>query len=93
MRDEEAGFLADMGSVFTNDLQTALRGIAAAVGLEYFGIDCSIGPDGGLIVFEADPAMLVHTTDPIETYPYKHEYVPRIYRAIEAMIDRRKAGA
>lgn len=91
MRDEEAGFLADIGSVFRGSLAGALEGIARAVGLEYFGIDCAIGSDGRLIVFEADPAMLVHTTDPIELYPYKHEYVPRIYRAVEAMIDRRVA--
>jgi glutathione synthase/RimK-type ligase-like ATP-grasp enzyme len=91
MRDEEAVFMRDMRSVFTESLHDALHGIAQAVGLEYFGIDCAIGPDGRLIVFEADPAMLVHTTDPVELYPYKHEYVPRIYRALEAMIDRRKA--
>lgn len=89
MRDEEAAFMAGMGSVFTNRLQTAVRDVAIAVGLEYFGIDCAVGRDGRLIVFEADPAMLVHTTDPVEIYPYKHEYIPRIYRAIEAMIDRR----
>jgi tetratricopeptide (TPR) repeat protein len=93
MRDEEAAFMRDLGSVFTKNLHDALRGVAAAVGLEYFGIDCAIGPDGRLIVFEADPAMLVHTTDPIDLYPYKHEYVPRIYRAVEAMIDGRKATA
>ena len=93
MRDEEAAFMADIRSVFTNGLQNAIRGIARAVALEYFGIDCAIGPDGSLIVFEADPAMLVHTSDPIEIYPYKHEYVPRIYRAIEAMIDSRKVAS
>ncbi len=91
MRDEEAAFMAELGSVFTDGLQKTLRDLAAAVGLEYFGIDCAIGPDGRLIVFEADTAMLVHTTDPVEIYPYKHEYVPRIYRAIEAMVDRRKS--
>ncbi|MBV8333650.1 MAG: hypothetical protein JO192_13010 [Candidatus Eremiobacteraeota bacterium] len=91
MRDEEAAFLADAGSVFSGAPADALDGIARAVGLEYFGIDCAIGPDGRLIVFEADPAMLVHTTDPVELYPYKHEYVPRIYRAVESMIDRRIA--
>jgi hypothetical protein len=92
MRDEEASFLADLGSVFHGDLTLALDELAQAVELEYFGIDCAIGPDGRLLVFEADTAMLVHTTDPVELYPYKHEYVPRIYRALEAMVDRRKAA-
>ncbi len=92
MRQEEAAFLADLGTVFSGRLQETLAAIARAVGLEYFGIDCAIDGSGRLLVFEADPAMLVHTTDPVELYPYKHEYVPRIYRAIEAMLDARKAA-
>jgi hypothetical protein len=93
MRDEEAGFLADLGSVFHGQLMDALQGLAKAVGLEYFGIDCALGPDGRLLVFEADTAMLVHTTDPVDLYPYKLEYVPRIYRALETLIDRLKTAA
>lgn len=90
MRDEEAAFLKDFRSAFDGPRYETLLAIGKAVGLEYFGIDCAIDRDGRVLVFEADPAMLVHTSDPIELYPYKHQYVPRIYRAIEAMIDRRK---
>jgi hypothetical protein len=92
MRDEEAGFLRDPWTRFSGPLEAAVRQVAAAVGLEYFGIDCAIGRDGRLLVFEADAAMLVHTSDPVDLYPYKHEFVPRIYRAFEAMVDRRKAA-
>lgn len=92
MRDEEARFLADLTTVFAGPLAEALDGVARAVGLEYFGIDCSIGRDGSLLIFEADPAMLVHTSDPVDLYPYKREFIPRIYRAIERMLDRRKAA-
>lgn len=92
MREEEARFLADIRSVFSATAYETLRRIAAAIGLEYFGIDATIDSDGHVLIFEADPAMLVHTSDPIELYPYKHEYVPRIYRAIETMIDRRKTA-
>lgn len=92
MREEEAAFLADLGSVFQGPSFEALGALAKAVGLEYFGIDCSLGRDGRLLVFEADPAMLVHTTDPVDLYPYKHEYIPRIFRAIERMIDARKTA-
>lgn len=89
MRDEEAAFLANIEDVFDGPRMDALRAIASAVGLEYFGIDCAVTSEGKVLVFEADPAMLVHTSDPIDLYPYKHEYVPRIYRAVERMIDRR----
>jgi tetratricopeptide (TPR) repeat protein len=92
MRDEEAAFLSDPWTRFAGPLGEAVRAVAAAVGLEYFGIDCAIGPDGRLLVFEADAAMLVHTTDPVDLYPYKHEFVPRIYRALERMVDRRKGA-
>jgi tetratricopeptide (TPR) repeat protein len=92
MRDEEAAFLADPWAAFGGSLGEAVRAVAPAAGLEYFGIDCSIGPEGRLLVFEADAAMLVHTTDPADLYPYKHEFVPRIYRALERMVDRRKGA-
>jgi tetratricopeptide (TPR) repeat protein len=92
MREEEARFLADIRSVFDGERHRTLLGIADAVRLEYFGIDCALMPDGRVLVFEADPAMLVHTSDPIELYPYKREYVPRIFRAVERMIDERKAA-
>ena len=92
MRDEEADFLADLRSAFDGPRHDQLRAIARAVGLEYFGIDCTIAPDGSVFVFEADPAMLVHTSDPIERYPYKHEFIPRIYAAVARMLDRRRAA-
>jgi len=91
MRDEERAFLQDLGSVFDAPLRGVLGAIAERMGLDYCGIDCTLIPNGDLFVFEADPAMIVHLSDPIEIYPYKHEYIPRISRALEAMIDRRRA--
>jgi hypothetical protein len=91
IRDEERVFLGGFEGVFGPSLQRALRQVAAALGLAYFGIDCTIAPDGRLLLFEADPAMLVHLNDSPEMYPYKHEFVPRIFRAFERMIDDRIA--
>ncbi|HTV92263.1 MAG TPA: tetratricopeptide repeat protein [Verrucomicrobiae bacterium] len=88
MREEEAAFLADPRAAFNGQAFETLVRVGAAVGLEYFGIDCGIDRDGNVLVFEADAAMLVHTSDPIELYPYKHQFVPRIYRAVEALLDR-----
>ncbi|MDQ2865871.1 MAG: hypothetical protein M3R51_06560 [Candidatus Eremiobacteraeota bacterium] len=87
MRNEEAAFLENLRRVFDGSIYDVLLAIARAVRLEYFGIDCAITRDNRVLVFEADPAMLVHTSDPVELYPYKHQYVPRIYRALERMID------
>ena len=90
MRDEEAQFLGEFDRVFGSQLQAVLRRVAGALDLEYFGIDCTIDADGRLLIFEADPAMVVHTSDPIDIYPYKHAYVPRIFRAVERMLDLRR---
>ena len=86
MRDEEGRFLADLSSVFNGPRMDALHAIAAAVDIDYFGIDCGIAPDGRVLVFEADAAMLVHCNDPIEVYPYKHEYIPRVIAAFDALV-------
>jgi hypothetical protein len=92
MRDEEAAFLEDPRRAFDGPRFEAVVQIGAAVGLEYFGIDCAIDREGTVLVVEADTAMLVHTSDPADLFPYKHQFVPRIYRAVERMIDSRKAA-
>jgi hypothetical protein len=86
MRDEEARFLADLSSAFTGRAAAALTEIAARCGLDYGGMDCAIDVDGNVLVFEIDAAMLVHLWDPIEIYPYKHKYVPRIFQAVERLV-------
>ena len=91
MRAEEERFLAHFESVFDLKAQHALREIARLLELDYFGIDCAIGADGNVLVFEADPGVIVHMSDPAELFPYKHKHVPRIFRAIERAMDSRIA--
>ena len=38
-------------------IRTAMLGIARTLGLDYFGVDCSIRPDGQVLVFEANACM------------------------------------
>jgi hypothetical protein len=92
MRDEEARFIGNMDGVFTGILAEALAEIAAAIPLDYFGIDCTIAPDGRLLLFEADAAMLVHGSDPPELYPYKRAGFERIKAALESMIASRMSA-
>jgi glutathione synthase/RimK-type ligase-like ATP-grasp enzyme len=86
MRDEEARFIADLKPIFTGRLADALQEIATAIPLEYFGIDCAIARDGRLLLFEADAAMLVHGTDPVDLYPYKKAGFGRIQNAVMHML-------
>lgn len=88
MREEEAFFLAHFEEVFGPPLQQALREIARVLGLEYFGLDCSIDPQGRLLVFEADPAMVVHAGDDPQIFAYKIPYAERIFAAFQDLIDR-----
>jgi hypothetical protein len=88
-RREEAKFLSNMEAVFPPTAMDALEAIADRVGLDYFGLDCALMPDGRLLVFEVETGMIVHDTDPADVYPYKKEFVPRIFRAVEGMIDAR----
>jgi len=89
MRDEELAFLASPGDVFAGELAEALRETGERLGLDYVGIDCAIGRDGKLLVFEADNAVIVHLLDDPVMFAYKHRYVPRITAALDAMVRRR----
>ncbi len=89
MREAEHAFMRDMAATLGDRAMTGLHEIAAALPLEYFGIDCSIAADGRVLLFEASTAMIVHMRDPVDLYPYKREYVPRIIHALEALFERR----
>jgi len=89
MREEEHAFLARMEDVFAGPLSEALREAAELLALDYVGIDCAIDRDGKLLIFEADNALLIHSLDDPTLFGYKHEYVPRIYAALDAMVRRR----
>jgi hypothetical protein len=88
MRDEERHFLQAPGEALAG-WETTLRAVGAAVGLEYFGIDCTVLPDGTLFVFEADAAMLVHGFDPD---PEKRAAFERIRTALDALFTRVAGG-
>jgi tetratricopeptide (TPR) repeat protein len=92
MRDEEQRFLSGFDAVFPAKLQQALRNIASILGLEYFGVDCSIDRDGRLVVFEADPAMIVHAGDDPALFAFKYPYARRIFAAFETLISNVAAG-
>jgi tetratricopeptide (TPR) repeat protein len=89
MREEEHAFMRDMDAVFAGVAAAGLREIANTIPLDYFGIDCAIAADGRVLLFEASTAMIVHLRDPVALYPYKVQYVPRIIRALEQLLDQR----
>jgi tetratricopeptide (TPR) repeat protein len=93
MRAEEERFLSDLPTALGPQVTATLRAVARALDLDYVGVDCTVDRDGRLFIFEADPAMVVHVSDDAELYPYKRAYVPRIFRAVERMLDARIGSA
>jgi tetratricopeptide (TPR) repeat protein len=89
MQQEEAAFLANPAAVFNAAHHQALRVVCERIGLDYFGIDCGLDPDGNLVVFEANASMLVH--DGNAEFPYKDPFVRAIKTAFDAML-RNRAG-
>jgi hypothetical protein len=86
-RGEEARFVADIAAAFPPQALAALRAVGQRIGLDYFGVDCGVMPDGRLVVFEIETGMIVHDWDSAELYPYKRGCVQLIRRATETMID------
>jgi hypothetical protein len=93
MRREEEAFLNDISSVFSGERGKALREIAEALPFGYFAIDCGIAPDGRVMLFEADTAMLIHLEDSEELFPYKKRYMELIVNAVDTMFARRAEHA
>lgn len=84
-RAEEAAFLGNFAD-FAQRHDTALRAIHERMELDYLGIDCAEMADGRLLIFEVDPAMVIHAFDPIALYPYKQPAMQRIFAAFRTLL-------
>ena len=85
-RAEEAAGMAGFDAGFARRHAAALAAIDARIGLPYLGIDCAETPDGRLLIFEVDNAMVVHAMDDPGRYPYKGPVMDRVFRAFEEML-------
>ncbi|HTC31189.1 MAG TPA: hypothetical protein VK702_10700, partial [Candidatus Acidoferrum sp.] len=85
LREEERAFLEDPSRLLPA-WEHLMPQIARAIGLDYFGIDATVLPDGRLFVFEADAAMLVHDEDTRDVFAYKRPHVARVREALHAAI-------
>ena len=87
-REEEAQVMANFEQQFAQRHAQALRAIDARMAMPYLGIDCAETPDGRLLVFEADNAMIVHAMDAEQMYPYKRPVMQKVFEAFRAMLAR-----
>ena len=92
-RAEEAAFLDDMAAHLGAKAMAALHGIATLLDLDYAGIDFGIGPDGNVLVFEANPTMAIYLPDEDERFAYRRPAVARIVEAVRRMFSERGGGS
>lgn len=85
-RAEEARFMAGFERDFACRHKAALRAISERLELEYFGIDCGETPDGRLLIFEADSALVVHALDPVDRFAYKQLPMRKVFSAFRQML-------
>jgi hypothetical protein len=88
-RLEEQTFMQTFDISFARRHAIALAGIAKAIGLDYFTVDCAETNDGSLLIFEADNTAIVHDMDPPDIFPYKAPQMRKVFAAFAAMLDRR----
>ncbi len=85
-RAEDQAFLENMPQVLGEKAMGALKAVQAELGLDYAGIDFSLGKDGELILFEANATMTVVRPPSGELWDYRRRPVQRIYEAVLNMI-------
>ena len=85
-RAEEARFMAEFDTGFGARHAAAFRAIGERSGLDYLPIDCAETKDGKLLVFEVGPAMIVHSMDPPDLFPYKRPQIEKVFNAFQTML-------
>lgn len=76
-RAEELAFMNGF-SAFAERHATALAAIQQRSGLDYLCLDGAETPDGQLLIFEIDHAMVVHAMDSDELFPYKQKHMLKV---------------
>lgn len=90
-REEEVAFMTHFDD-FAQRHKVALAEIYSRTQLDYLCIDCAQTPDGQLLVFEIDHAMVVHAMDLEDQFPYKQIHMLKVKNAFRAFLIRLAAG-
>jgi glutathione synthase/RimK-type ligase-like ATP-grasp enzyme len=85
-REEERAFLEDMPAVLGAGVMEALRRIAAALELDYGGVDFALDPEGRVVVFEANATMVITPVDDDERWTYRRAALDRVADAVRLML-------
>ena len=78
-RAVEQAWMENFDQDFAVRHKESFAALCRRIQLDYFGIDCAELPDGRLLVFELDVAMVVHDMDDPIVYPYKQVAMRRLF--------------
>lgn len=92
-RAEEAHFLTQFDQDFGLRHRAALADIYERTKLDYAIIDCAETAEGELLLFEIGTAMIVHSMDPADVFPYKKDAMAKVFAAFIDMLQARAAAA
>jgi hypothetical protein len=87
-RTEEAAWMRDFDSDFALRHAPAFDALTRKIGLDYFVIDCAEMPDGRLLLFEAQVAMIVHAMDATGIFSYKQPAMRKLFSAFQTALAR-----
>ena len=85
-REEERRFLTDMQAVLGQRAVAALGAIGESLGLDYAGVDFGLGPDGALLLFEANATMVINPPDPDPIWDYRRAPILAALDAAKRML-------
>jgi hypothetical protein len=88
-RQEDLEFLEDMPRVLGPRAMMALGRVCDTLGLDYAGVDFSLGRNGEVLLFEANATMVAPPPSKGEKWDYRRPHVERIRSAALAMLTAR----
>lgn len=92
MLERERQFLMDPPAIIGADIYDRLQQLPDMIGLDFFGFDFSVLPDGNILIFELNPAMR-HSFKHGKKFPYMMPHLQNISSAFKDMIRKRIADA
>ncbi len=82
-RREEAAYLSDMPGVLGKRAMSALTAIAAALKLDYAGVDFGLDGRGRLLLYEANAGMVLSKPGADPRFAYRHTAVDAMVKALQ----------
>lgn len=84
LRTEEKTFLDDPENHLGHRVLETLRLVSGKIGLDYFGLDFSVSPEGEVWIFEANATMVLQPVSGESIWAYRK---PAVQQAISAVQD------